>query len=424
MGCAYYQNSRELAKQFLTDEPFNDLQTTIVKNALQSVAQAKNEQPALFYLKSQVNTDASIRLTERLQNSSLSLVIDDPGETLKYPLKWYVQAAYQAHSAVVHLAAEQNELDSSFFHNIKCSLVSGIIYGFGKSLLMLAHAPFISPVDYRDLLQVHKTAAECIKGINAWLSTMGQDRSSEGSLRLAHRHFIEAQTLMQNVYKLFSEKYVRPAECNEAREQLLAIGKHIQELSILLSGVSSPPKVSVELPESLFVERYDIDQRVRDLTTRIKAFRSICLEATLQTERQQQEIQDHLRELRQALDQIGAQMSIRVTKPWIKEPKPFKYFWLRELSQEELDELVKKLLACRCIRDRGSRRAILEKLRDEIAYAIPRHDIDLVDVTNIVKTCLDYSGGIVELIRAVRSFERNSLPMQKVDNFLESVALT
>jgi len=47
--------------------------------------------------------------------------------------------------------------------------VSGMAYAFGRPLLMLAHAPYESPIDYRDLLVVHKTAASCTSAVENWL---------------------------------------------------------------------------------------------------------------------------------------------------------------------------------------------------------------------------------------------------------------
>jgi hypothetical protein len=47
---------------------------------------------------------------------------------------------------------------------------SGIAYGFGKHLLMVAEEPYESPIDYRDLLAIYKTAKQCDNHVVEWLS--------------------------------------------------------------------------------------------------------------------------------------------------------------------------------------------------------------------------------------------------------------
>ncbi len=97
---------------------------------------------------------------------------------------------------------------------------------------------------------------------------------------------------------------------------------------------------------------------------------------------------------------------------------------LTELSFQDRSRLVERLLACPSIRDRGTREAILKQLRSEVSHAIERNTIDRTDVFNIVNTCLNYSGGLQEFIEIVRFFERDSLTMQQLSAFLESISPT
>lgn len=170
-----YQNSYQLNQRFFTDEPYKNLSSTIYRDVIQSIVEIQNRPPALVYLKSEINTDSSIQLTRRLQDSRIPLVTDDPQEISSQPLSWYTQNGYNSYGVVVHLIDERREIDSSTPQNAKYSLVSGMIYGFGKPLLMLAHAPFNLPVVYGDLLQVHETAAQCSNTIDIWLPLITQN---------------------------------------------------------------------------------------------------------------------------------------------------------------------------------------------------------------------------------------------------------
>jgi hypothetical protein len=53
--------------------------------------------------------------------------------------------------------------------NAKHALIAGLAHGLGKPLLMLAHEPYVPPIDYRDMLRRHDTAASAEAIYNAWL---------------------------------------------------------------------------------------------------------------------------------------------------------------------------------------------------------------------------------------------------------------
>jgi Cdc6-like AAA superfamily ATPase len=177
LGCAYYQNSYELAEKFLRERPFVALKSTIYKEVIQYGMQTQRRYPTLCYLKSDFKTSASIRLTRRLQDSKMSLVTDDPEEVSTHPLTWYAQIIYQSFAVIAHLIDEKREPTSKYFQNAKYSLVSGMAHGCGKPLLILAHAPFSPPVDYRDMLIVHETAATCVSAVDSWLPTIEKEYS-------------------------------------------------------------------------------------------------------------------------------------------------------------------------------------------------------------------------------------------------------
>lgn len=92
----------------------------------------------------------------------------------------------------------------------------------------------------------------------------------------------------------------------------------------------------------------------------------------------------------------------------------------KPLSNQEMNNLVDLLLLCLVIQDKSTRNDVLSFLPDNVRNAIPRRDQARADVVNIVRTCQNYTGGLDELIEAVRSLEGNSVPMQAVDAFMQN----
>jgi nucleoside 2-deoxyribosyltransferase len=80
VGYAEYNNAYQLANVFYQEEPYKDIESTLYKEMLESLVITAVKPPALFYLKCDVNTQASAQLSRRLEKSSVDLVVDDPAE--------------------------------------------------------------------------------------------------------------------------------------------------------------------------------------------------------------------------------------------------------------------------------------------------------------------------------------------------------
>ncbi len=79
--------------------------------------------------------------------------------------------------------------------------------------------------------------------------------------------------------------------------------------------------------------------------------------------------------------------------------------------------LANALLACPNMASRASRDAVIGLLPSTLRNS-PRSDSALTDVVNLVNTALNYESGMADLIEAVRSFERDSLPMIEVERLV------
>lgn len=120
------------------------------------------------------------------------------------------------------------------------------------------------------------------------------------------------------------------------------------------------------------------------------------------------------------LDHLAEQLTRELAEPMLSpvvtpvvSPDPLRPS--RQITREQKRELVDALLACSAMRDRYSRDAVVNNLRNDIAISITRHNTDRVDVNNIVTRCADFADGIKELLECVRDIEGSSIPMQNVD---------
>jgi hypothetical protein len=85
------------------------------------------------------------------------------------------------------------------------------------------------------------------------------------------------------------------------------------------------------------------------------------------------------------------------------------------ISPEQKEALVKALSKCPAIMNRDTREAVMRDLPDSIQSNIRESPQLNVTVRNIVDTCLHYRGGIRNLLEILRRYERESIPMQEID---------
>jgi hypothetical protein len=120
--------------------------------------------------------------------------------------------------------------------------------------------------------------------------------------------------------------------------------------------------------------------------------------------------------LRHQLGQKGLKEENTETEPKTFEPV--------KMNFAQKSKLAEALLACPIMTNRESRDAVVNELRDEIRNGIQRNNVTNIDVMNILNRCLDFSGGIKELMMIVRTFEGNSNGMQKVEEALKYAGIS
>src|SRR6202795_2415081 len=209
-SCAPYTNSDQIFEAFLRDRPYLDVDKTIFAESIEPTL-SKQGGGVLFYLKSQLDTNASVRISKVLKDTQIPLIVDDPQETGIQPLPWYGQTIYSADAVIVHLLGPARE--GSQVTNVKNAFVAGLAHGFGKPLLMLCEWDYVTPLDYRELLFNYKTANEAQRHLEQWVAPVEKAYAAKVLKREQHTGAIRIKVELRDFYVQIGE-YLAENETN------------------------------------------------------------------------------------------------------------------------------------------------------------------------------------------------------------------
>jgi hypothetical protein len=88
----------------------------------------------------------------------------------------------------------------------------------------------------------------------------------------------------------------------------------------------------------------------------------------------------------------------------------------------ELFEVVEMLLAIPIMTTPEGREQVVGSLRPEVAVRIPRRSQAQLDTHSILRTCLDFPGGLGELLTALKAFAGDSEPMRALEETIERLS--
>lgn len=87
-----------------------------------------------------------------------------------------------------------------------------------------------------------------------------------------------------------------------------------------------------------------------------------------------------------------------------------------------LEPVLDAILGVPSMGDYGARMTIISSLSPRVRDAIPRSPVARIDTLNTIRTCQNYSGGMQELVAAIRVIERDSEPMRDLDAAILALA--
>lgn len=166
LGYTSYTNASHIVVAFYREKPWETLNETIYKMSIEPALNT-NEEKQLLYLRNQHLTEPARHLDRIVESYNLPTSINDPAESSVQSLVWYATKIWQSIGVIAHLAGVSRH--GSQLHNDRYAFVSGLAHGFERPLLMLVENDYISPIDYRDILQKYETAFQCSKIAKDWL---------------------------------------------------------------------------------------------------------------------------------------------------------------------------------------------------------------------------------------------------------------
>ena len=161
-------NSNDIVTGFYANPPIMDIDNTIYRTAIEPNLRPGGYQ-SIFYLKSQHENQAAMRMSRRLQERLPNkIIVDDPRESTVQTLPWYGSRVFDCKGLVCHFTNPDRV--GAHLQTARHALVCGMAHGSGIPLLMLAEGNFLSPIDYRDYLKHYDAAREALEHLEEWLS--------------------------------------------------------------------------------------------------------------------------------------------------------------------------------------------------------------------------------------------------------------
>ena len=233
VGYIGYRSLHELSNKLLDELNSTETADIILKEYENSILnRPQHLSNSLFYMKSWIETKESISLQRALRRGQLTPIYDDPHEGPGQALSWYVENTFHAKAVLAHLSPNDNPKSNN---DAMYSLAAGLAYGFGKPLLILAHAPHQAAIDYRDISFEHHDQSQCVSEFEKWAASLrssGSERKSatEGlkSGTLDIRNVEIGQYVAENEERTLVDYFVQTdayVDALESTDYLLFVGR-------------------------------------------------------------------------------------------------------------------------------------------------------------------------------------------------------
>lgn len=121
---------------------------------LRNIAPLDRRQP-IYYVKTPVENDGSIRISSELKKSVFRFRTFDPREHTRLSLYEAVKQVSCSSGVLAHLMSP--ERSGATAHNSRCAFVAGLAMAMGKHVLLFQEGTTVQPIDYRDVVTTYTT---------------------------------------------------------------------------------------------------------------------------------------------------------------------------------------------------------------------------------------------------------------------------
>ncbi|MED2492295.1 hypothetical protein P4120_30630 [Bacillus thuringiensis] len=216
IGFSGYENSQQLADNFFADIPHEN--SKVVDIQANQVEISKN----ILHLKCEANTSSSNIVNSVLSKSKLPRKIDDPYEGAQ-PLSWYLNLLPNSLGVIIHFNKTENLILTA-----RKAFVAGLSTGLGKKTLLLAHAPYDPPLDYKDILKVHSNSNQCEEFLEEFLEPILEEHKGSEE---EYRGFKAEQKALGKLSNLIMGDYVAENENQDLMEYFLKTAEYKEALN-------------------------------------------------------------------------------------------------------------------------------------------------------------------------------------------------
>ncbi|MDP4114531.1 MAG: hypothetical protein Q8903_00265 [Bacteroidota bacterium] len=141
IGYESFSNSKELVSKINSKKAYSPV--------IPISTDIKKQQP-IYYIKSHIDTDGSLKLNSCLKKSYFHFRSFDPKETTRLSLHEAYKQVMQSASIVAHLM--DSNRNGSVVNNARAAFICGMALAAGKHVLMLQEGINMQPIDYRDII--------------------------------------------------------------------------------------------------------------------------------------------------------------------------------------------------------------------------------------------------------------------------------
>ncbi len=141
IGYETFSNSKELVSKITSKKAFLPV--------IHVNIEIKQHQP-IYYIKSHIDSDGSLKLSSRLKKSFFRFRSFDPKETSRLSLHEAYKQVMNSVTVIAHLMDENR--NGAVVHNARAAFICGMALAAGKNVLMLQEGSNYKPIDYRDII--------------------------------------------------------------------------------------------------------------------------------------------------------------------------------------------------------------------------------------------------------------------------------
>jgi hypothetical protein len=168
IGHVSYTNSSQIVSGFFKEKP-QESSSILLDNLIKDITSTDNKH-ALLYLKSQVDTNYSQLIVEKLDEFKLPTIVDDANEAKIQSLSWYLNTILTVPAVLVEFS--QLFRAGHQIHNAKCAFIAGLSLGLGMRVQMIAAKPFPTTLDYQEYLKKYTNSETLGEAIDPFLYSL------------------------------------------------------------------------------------------------------------------------------------------------------------------------------------------------------------------------------------------------------------